>query len=80
MAAPPPILAVTTPALEGQRISRYLGVVAGEAILGTGFDRDLIAGFRDFTGGRVTGWEELFSIISPVIHSRLSLWFRFYLW
>ena len=57
MAAPPPVLAVTTPSLEGQRITRYVGVVAGEAIVGTGFEQNLTASLRDLTGGRVTGWE-----------------------
>lgn len=57
MAAPPPVLAVTTPTIEGQRIVRYVGVVAGEAILGTGFDQTITASLRDLTGGRVSGWE-----------------------
>lgn len=57
MAGPPPVFAVTTPSMEGYRITRYLGIVAGEAILGTGFDRDVIAGIKDFTGGRVGEWE-----------------------
>lgn len=57
MVAPPPVLAVTTPSIEGQRIVRYLGVVAGEAVLGTGFDQDITASLKDFLGGRVTGWE-----------------------
>jgi uncharacterized protein YbjQ (UPF0145 family) len=57
MAAPPPVLAVMTPSLEGQRILRYIGIVAGEAILGTGFGQDLTASLLDLTGGRVSGWE-----------------------
>jgi len=57
MAVPPPVLAVTTPTLEGQRIVRYIGIVAGEAILGTGFEQDITASLRDLTGGRVSGWE-----------------------
>lgn len=57
MAGPPPVFAVTTPSMEGYRITRYLGIVPGEAILGTGFDRDFIAGIKDFTGGRVGEWE-----------------------
>lgn len=57
MAVPPPVLAVTTPSLEGQRILRYIGIVAGESVLGTGFEQDLMASLRDLTGGRVSGWE-----------------------
>ena len=52
-----PILAVTTPELAGYRIARYLGIVAGEAIMGTPFGADFIAGIKDFTGSRVTEWE-----------------------
>ena len=36
---------------------RYVGIVAGEAVLGTGFEQDITASLRDFTGGRVSGWE-----------------------
>ena len=57
MAGPPPVFAVTTPSMEGYRITRYLGIVPGEAILGTGFDRDFIAEIKDFTRGRVGEWE-----------------------
>ena len=52
-----PIPVVTTPTLEGSRITRYLGVVAGETILGTGFGSDFIASLKDFTGDRVGEWE-----------------------
>lgn len=55
--ATPPILAVTTPELAGYRITRYLGIVAGEAIMGTDFGEDMMAGIKDFTGSRVTEWE-----------------------
>ena len=41
--SPPQVLAVTTPGVEGYRIARYLGIVAGEAILGTGFGADVLA-------------------------------------
>ena len=56
--SPPQVLAVTTPGVEGYRVARYVGIVAGEAILGTGFGADVKAGIKDFTGSRVTGWEE----------------------
>lgn len=52
------IPAVTTPGLEGYRIVRYLAIVAGETILGTGFESDIMAGIKDFTGSRVKEWEE----------------------
>lgn len=56
--SPPPVTAVTTPGIEGQRVARYVGIVAGEAIMGTGFGADFIAGIKDFTGSRVVEWED----------------------
>ena len=47
----------TTPSLEGRRITRYLGVVAGEAIMGANVFKDLFAGVRDIVGGRSGTYE-----------------------
>jgi uncharacterized protein YbjQ (UPF0145 family) len=38
------MLVTTTPTIEGRRITRYCGVVAGEAILGANLFKDLFAG------------------------------------
>lgn len=48
----------TTPSLEGRPIAEYLGVVAGEAILGANIFRDFFAGLRDIVGGRSAAYEE----------------------
>ena len=48
----------TTHALDGQRVTRYLGIVGGEAILGANVFRDLFAGIRDIVGGRSAAYEE----------------------
>jgi len=48
----------TTPSLEGRRISQYLGLVSGEAILGANLFKDLFAGIRDIVGGRSGAYEE----------------------
>ncbi|HEX5804116.1 MAG TPA: heavy metal-binding domain-containing protein [Azospira sp.] len=48
----------TTPNLEGKRIVRYCGVVAGEAILGANLFKDLFAGIRDLVGGRSGTYEK----------------------
>ena len=48
----------TTPTLEGRRITRYLGVVVGEAILGANVFKDLFAGIRDIVGGRSAAYEK----------------------
>jgi len=48
----------TTPTFEGQRIVRYCGVVAGEAILGANLFKDLFANIRDLVGGRSGTYEK----------------------
>ena len=48
----------TTPNLEGHRITRYYGIVTGEAILGANIFRDVFAGIRDIVGGRSAAYEQ----------------------
>jgi uncharacterized protein YbjQ (UPF0145 family) len=52
------MLSVTTPTVEGRRVTRYLGIVTGEAILGANIFRDFFAGIRDIVGGRSAAYEE----------------------
>ena len=52
------MLVVTTPNIEGQPITEYLGLVSGEAILGANIMRDFFAGIRDIVGGRSAAYEE----------------------
>ena len=52
------MLITTTPSIEGKRITRYMGLVSGEAILGANIFRDLFAGIRDIVGGRSAAYEE----------------------
>ena len=52
------MLSVTTPTVDGRRITRYLGIVSGEAILGANIFRDFFAGIRDIVGGRSAAYEE----------------------
>lgn len=47
----------TTPSLEGRRITRYCGVVAGEAVLGANIFKDMFASIRDIVGGRSGTYE-----------------------
>ncbi|MGR7922066.1 hypothetical protein CGX12_15735 [Zobellella denitrificans] len=47
----------TTPSIEGKRIRKYCGVVAGEAILGANLFKDLFANIRDLVGGRSATYE-----------------------
>jgi uncharacterized protein YbjQ (UPF0145 family) len=52
------MLITTTPSIEGRRITEYLGVVAGEAIVGANIFRDFFAGIRDIVGGRSAAYEK----------------------
>ena len=47
----------TTPSIEGKTISRYCGIVAGEAVLGANVFKDLFASIRDIVGGRSGTYE-----------------------
>ena len=47
----------TTPSIEGRRITRYCGIVTGEAIMGANIFKDLFAGIRDIVGGRSATYE-----------------------
>ncbi len=52
------MLMTTTPTIEGKQISKYYGIVSGEAILGANIFKDMFAGFRDIVGGRSAMYEE----------------------
>ena len=52
------MLVTTTSTLDGKRITKYLGLVSGEAILGANIFRDLFAGIRDIVGGRSAAYEQ----------------------
>jgi uncharacterized protein YbjQ (UPF0145 family) len=52
------VLITTTPTVEGRRITRYCGVVCGEAIMGANIFKDLFAGIRDIVGGRSATYEK----------------------
>jgi uncharacterized protein YbjQ (UPF0145 family) len=52
------MLTTTTPGIDGYEITEYLGIVAGEAILGANIFKDLFAGIRDIVGGRSAAYEK----------------------
>ena len=52
------MLITTTPTVEGRRITRYCGVVCGEAIMGANIFKDRFAGIRDIVGGRSATYEK----------------------
>ena len=51
------MLTSTTSVLDGKPVSKYLGVVTGEAIIGANVFRDLLASVRDIVGGRSATYE-----------------------
>lgn len=51
------MIVTTTPSVEGQRVTAYLGIVAGEAIMGANIIRDLFASVTDILGGRSGAYE-----------------------
>jgi len=51
------MLITTTTAIEGKRITKYIGIVTGEAILGANVFKDIFAGIRDIVGGRSATYE-----------------------
>lgn len=62
----------TTPAIEGQAIKQYKGIVVGEAILGTNIFRDMFAGIRDIVGGRSGAYEKELAKARGIAFSELE--------
>ncbi len=52
------MIITTTDQVEGKGVTAYLGIVSGEAVVGTNIFRDLMAGIRDIVGGRAGGYEK----------------------
>ena len=44
--------------MEGKKVTQYLGIVTGDAIVGANIFRDLFAGIRDIVGGRSAAYEK----------------------
>lgn len=53
------MLLTTTNTIEGKKITRYVGLVSGEAIIGANLFRDIFAGIRDIVGGRSGSYEQV---------------------
>lgn len=52
------ITITTTGNIEGRQVAAYLGLVAGETILGVNVFKDITASFRNIVGGRSGKYEE----------------------
>ncbi len=51
------MIITTTPNIEGCTIQSYLGIVAGEVIMGANVVRDIFASITDVVGGRSGAYE-----------------------
>jgi uncharacterized protein YbjQ (UPF0145 family) len=51
------MIVTTTGSVDGRPIQQYLGIVSGEAVMGTNVLRDFFAGIRDIVGGRSGSYE-----------------------
>lgn len=52
------MIVTTTDGIDGKPVTQYLGVVSGEAIMGTNVFRDIFASIRDIVGGRSGAYEK----------------------
>lgn len=52
------MILTTTPSIEGKKITKYLGIVGGDAIMGANIIKDFMAGIRDIVGGRSETYEK----------------------
>ncbi len=53
------MILATTPGVAGREIREHKGLVTAEAIMGAHIGRDILAGFRDFFGGRSAAYENV---------------------
>lgn len=51
------MIVTSTDTVEGRPVAQYLGMVAGEAIMGVNVFRDLFSSIRDIVGGRAGGYQ-----------------------
>jgi len=52
------MLLTTTETVQGRIVASYLGIVSGDAVMGTNLFRDMFAGIRDIVGGRSGSYEK----------------------
>jgi uncharacterized protein YbjQ (UPF0145 family) len=53
------MILTTTHSIEGKTITQYMGVVTSQTIIGANFFKDILAGLRDFFGGRSGAYERI---------------------
>jgi uncharacterized protein YbjQ (UPF0145 family) len=53
------VIITTTDGIDGRKIAAYLGIVSGDAVMGTNIFRDMLASVRDIVGGRSGSYEKI---------------------
>lgn len=53
------MIITTTDDIHGRTVSAYLGIVSGDAVMGTNIFRDMMASVRDIVGGRSGSYEKI---------------------
>ena len=48
------MIIVTTPSIDGKTVKKYLGIVAGEGLIGANVYQDIFSGIRDVVGGKTS--------------------------
>lgn len=51
------MILTTGPAVDGRSATEYLGLLSVQAIMGINIGKDVMAGFRNITGGRSKSYE-----------------------
>ena len=68
------MIITTTHSIEGKKITQYLGVITGEAILGANIFRDMFAAVRDIVGGRSASYERELGKAREIALDELEEW------
>ena len=50
---------VTTPTIEGYKVTKVIGVVSGSTVRAKNVGRDIIAAFKNLVGGEITEYSKL---------------------
>ena len=53
------MILTTTNSVDGKKVDQYLGIVAGEAIIGANLFKDVFATITDVVGGRSASYERV---------------------
>ena len=68
------MIITTTNNVEGKKITRYFGVITGEAILGANIFRDMFAAITDVVGGRSSSYEKELGKAREIALDELEDW------